>query len=919
MGPTFATRQNLELLEEMYGRWKADSMSIDQTWRAFFEGFELGGSAIAGTGSSAQTNIVRLIYAYRDFGHYQANLDPLSPPPPEFVLLNLDRFGFTVADLDKTFDTSPFVGTPRATLRELIAALRETYCHNIAVEMTHVTTPKARAWIKSRMEATLSRPNYSHDRKLEILKGLHQASNFEKFLQTTFVGQKRFSLEGGDALIPMMQTLIESGSHLGVHEMVIGMAHRGRLNVLANVLHKPYQEIINEFEDNYLADSSNGDGDVKYHLGFSSDYPTHDGESVHLSLSPNPSHLEAVDPVVVGRVRAKQYRFHDEDHARGVPVLIHGDAAVMGQGVVAETLNMARLEGYNVGGTVHIVINNQIGFTTKPADARSTRYCTDIFKMAQVPIFHVNGEDPEACAFAAELAMAYRQEFKNDVAIDLVCYRKHGHNEGDEPSFTSPTMYKKIRNRPTPGQIYAQRLIDQNELTAEEAKQIEDEDISVLQAARAEAKLKPKKRGMVAFTNYWGMLQPAYNHNPVETGVPRETLDKIAKHLAVLPDGFTIHPKLLPQIEARVKSVVEDGAIDWGTAEALAFGSLVLEGTPVRLTGQDSRRGTFSHRHDVYTDFETDQRYCPLGTLRTDQKLFEIFDSSLSEAAVLGFEYGYSTDSPEALVAWEAQFGDFVNGAQVIIDQFIVSGESKWQRSNGVVLLLPHGHEGQGPEHSSARLERFLQLCAEDNIQVCNFTTPAQYFHALRRQTKRDFRKPLIVMTPKSLLRSKAAVSKVEDFVSGRFREVLDDDAADPAKIDRVVMCSGKVYYDLLDKRSAQNASNVALVRLEQFYPWPDVMMAEVLGRYKNAKNWVWCQEESQNNGGWSFVEPRLRNTVGNFVYVGRDASASPAVGSLKIHQREQNELVEAALSQPKAYIVAASPNPVPAPETQKA
>jgi 2-oxoglutarate dehydrogenase E1 component len=815
----------------------------------------------------------------------------------------------------------------------LLAALRDTYCRTVGVEYMHIDSLDVRKWLAQRMEPTHNRPAVSHRRQYRILFTLHQAELFEKFLHTKYVGQKRFSLEGGETLIPILDSLVERGPGLGVKEFVIGMAHRGRLNVLANVLRKPFEEIFTEFEDNYLPDSVSGDGDVKYHLGFSADVPTADDGKVHLSLAPNPSHLEVVNPIVEGRVRAKQRLHNDADRTAGVPILIHGDAAFAGQGVVMETLNLSNLAGYRTGGTVHVVVNNQIGFTTNPRDARSTQYCTDIAKFIQAPILHVNAEDPEACVYAAELALDFRQQFKRDVVIDMVCYRKWGHNEGDEPAFTQPLEYKNIRARDPISKVYADRLVEgPGEFTREMAAALEQEFAEKLKQAIADADraateyrakldraLKavkagpPRKRGMEGFAGRWKGLATGYSHDPVDTGVKPEVLDRIADAIGTFPEGFTPHEKLAPILAKRRDHVRGRKPVDWGTGEALAFGSLVLEGTPVRLSGQDSRRGTFTHRHATVFDFNTGQAYYPLANLDPKQAPFEVYDSSLSEMAVMGFEFGYSLDDPQSLVMWEAQFGDFANGAQVVIDQFLASSESKWNRSSGLVLLLPHAYEGQGPEHSSARPERFLQLCAEDNMQVAYPTTPAQFFHLLRRQVRRPFRKPLMVLTPKSLLRLPAASSPVEEFTPGhRFLEVIDDGAS-PDAVTRVLVCSGKVYYDLAAKQEKLGTKAVAVVRLEQFYPWPEgqlrAVLRAVLSRYRRAREWVWVQEESQNMGGWQFAEPRLRAMGFPFEYVGRDASASPATGSHHAHEVEQQELVEAAFGGAVPHLVALGRN----------
>ncbi len=945
-GASFANRENLALIEEYYRRWNSDAGSVDERWQAFFEGFELAGRIPSAAGDAAQTGVVRLIYAYRDLGHFQAHLDPLSPPPPPYPLLQLPHFGLSDADLDRVFDASAFQGMQRIVLRGLIDALKETYCRTVGVEYLHIQDTNIRDWLQQRIESRRLRPNLQLRQKLRILMTLHYAELFERFLHTRYQGQKRFSLEGSESLIPVLDAVVEKAPSLGVAEIIMGMTHRGRLNVLANILRKPYQEIFAEFEDNFIPDSMDGDGDVKYHLGFSSDLTTSAGEKIHVSLTPNPSHLEAVYPVVEGRTRAKQAAFGDKGRTRGLPLVIHGDAAFAGQGIVAETLNLVDLAGYSTGGTLHIIVNNQIGFTTAPSDARSTTYCTDVAKMIQAPIFHVNGEDPEAAVHVAELALEFRQTFHRDAVIDIYCYRRHGHNEGDEPSFTQPLMYRQIKDRPSISVVYTGQLVQRGDVKTEEADALKSKFQEMLHEEQAEVRGgPPRQRRPRVFSGVWEGLKMRWSSAPAKTGVSREVLTVIAEHLGRVPNGFQVNPKIARLLEARKETVAQNRPIDWSFAEALAFGSLVNEGIHVRFSGQDSRRGTFSQRHAVLVDQETGERFFPLNTLvpptlpsprsggrekehptsptatrATDPypppasgggqgggPLFSIYDSLLSEAAVLGFEFGYSFEAPNALVLWEAQFGDFANGAQVVIDQYLVCCESKWQRSSGLVLLLPHGYEGQGPEHSSARLERFLQACAEDNIQVCNLTTPAQYFHALRRQVKRDFRKPLVILTPKSLLRHKDCTSSLEELVSGSFHDVIDDANAMPQRARRVLLCSGKVYYDLLARRSERKIDNVAIIRIEQLYPFPEEALREILNRYEAAREWVWVQEESQNMGAWSFMEPRLRAMDRALSYVGRDAGASSATGSLKVHQREQNELVEAALGQAVPHFVRAS------------
>ncbi len=904
---TVANRGNLELIELNYQRWRDDPSSVDESWQFFFQGYDLGRtgegrarSDADSEASQAQAAVTRLIDAYREVGHYLADLDPLglTPRRDSHELLELSSFGLSEADLDRSFYTK-LVDPPYTTLRDLIERLRETYCRTIGVEFMHIRNTTMRTWLQERMEGSLNRPQLDIKRKRRTILKLNAAESFETFLHSHYIGQKRFSLEGGESLIPLLDSVIERAAKFGVKEIVIGMPHRGRLSVLANILNKPYSLIFSEFEGN-LPETVAGDGDVKYHLGFSADHVSVDGKSVHLSLTPNPSHLEAVNPLVEGRVRAKQRRFKDRDRKLGVPVLIHGDAAFAGQGLVAETLNLSQLHGYRTGGTIHIVVNNQIGFTTAPADSRSTRYCTDVAKMIEVPIFHVNGDDPEAVVYVAELALDFRETFGHDVVIDLVCYRRHGHNEADEPAFTQPLMYEKIRVRPTIRALYTETLIQNGDLSKAEADTIAETFRDKMQNVYDEVHGKHNGEKLPiqpGYHGHWTGFKPGYSFEPVNTGVSYDVLKTIGLKLSDIPEGFHANPKIVRQLTARLDIIEKKGDVDWGFAEALAFGSLLWEGTPVRLSGQDSRRGTFSHRHASLVDGQTGERYVPLKHLRDEQAEFCAYDSMLSEAAVLGFDYGYSLEEPNMLIMWEAQFGDFANGAQVIIDQFISSAESKWGRSSGLVMLLPHGYEGQGPEHSSARLERFLQLCAEDNIQVVYPSSPAQYYHLLRRQVKRDFRKPLIVMTPKSLLRAKAAVSPFESLVSDKFHEVIDD-ATNPERPRRVILCTGKVYYDLVAKREETGKKGeVAIVRVEQLYPWPADALKMIAARYRNATEWVWVQEESQNMGAWTFVAPRLLETMGkSFQYVGRDASASPATGSHHIHDHEQKELVEAAI-----------------------
>jgi 2-oxoglutarate dehydrogenase E1 component len=899
---------NLDVVEEAYQRWRRDPGSVDDSWRLFFDGFELGMSQRAEPSAELirqQIGVVRIIDGYRRLGHALAQLDPLSDPPTSHPLLELSNYSLKEADLDRDYNTSHFYGLPRATLRQLLAALRETYCRTIGVEYMHIQDRPIRNWLQERMEPRRNHPELPRRLRLRALMMLHNAEIFEKFLHTRYIGQKRFSLEGAETLIPLLDHLVERAADSGVCELVLGMAHRGRLNVLANVLHKPYQEIFSEFEENYLPNSSAGDGDVKYHVGFSSDRASGKGNPIHLTLTPNPSHLEAVNPVVEGRVRGKQRLRGDEERNQVMPLLIHGDAAFAGQGLVAETLNLSQLAGYRTGGTIHIIINNQIGFTTRPSDARSSRYCTDVAKMIEVPIFHVNSEDPEAVLYVVGLALEFRQAFHKDVVIDMYCYRKHGHNEGDEPAYTNPVMAAKIEKKESLSTIYSEFLVVHNVLSAEEDQAIKQDFQGRLNAAQTELKKSAHYVGTEKpYEGRWKSISPEYSHKPVETGVSPEVLEQVGRSLSETPREFEPHEKVRPILEGRRRDILERRPVNWGLAELLAFGSLLLEGYAVRLSGQDSRRGTFSQRHAVLYDRRDERLYIPLQYLSDQQGNFAVFDSLLSEAAVLGFEFGYSLDSPNILTLWEAQFGDFANGAQVIIDQFIVCSRSKWQRDSGLVMLLPHGYEGQGPEHSSARLERYLQLCAEDNIQVCNASTPAQYFHLLRRQLHAGYRRPLIIMTPKSLLRHKLAVSPFDQFTRGAFQEAMDDSDAKSDRIRRILLCSGKVYYDLVEERARTHAP-AAILRLEQLYPFPSDLLQRLTNKYPRGKDdMVWVQEESQNMGAWSFVEPRLRDLGYSIRYVGRDASASPATGSRQIHLREQKELVHAALYGKGSHLV---------------
>ena len=856
---------------------------------------------------------IMLIRAYRIRGHLMANLDPLNlqkpPPHPE---LDPATYGFTEADMDRPIFINKVLGLETPTLREILSVVRDTYCGTIGVEFMHIQDPEQKAWVQERIEAIRNQTEFTEMGKKTIYERLVSAENFETFLHRKYVGTKRFGLDGGEALIPALEQILKRGSQLGVKEVVLGMAHRGRLNVLHDVLSKPFRAIISEFLGNPAnPEEAGGSGDVKYHMGTSADREF-DGEEVHLTLNANPSHLEVVNPVVVGRTRAKQNQRGDKNRTQVVGVLLHGDAAFAGQGIVGETFAFSALRGYRTGGTIHIIVNNQIGFTTDPSFSRSSPYPTDVAKMVMAPIFHVNGDDVEAVVHTARIATEFRQEFNTDVVIDLFCYRRFGHNEGDEPAFTQPIMYQTIGKHPTARQIYGDKLIKEGVLTEAEAKSINDKDIAHLESEfEAGTSYRPNKADWLE--GKWAGFRKAHGEDRRgETFTTREAIDITSRTMAAVPEGFAVNPKLQRIIDARKAAIEAGEGIDWATAELLAFGTLIHEGQGVRLSGQDSCRGTFSQRHAVYVDQKTGERFThlkniPTGHLSEKERrraVFEVIDSPLSEASVLGFEYGFSQAEPNALVMWEAQFGDFANGAQVIVDQFIASGEAKWLRMSGLVMLLPHGHEGQGPEHSSARLERYLQLCAEDNMQVVNCTTPANHFHVLRRQVKRDFRKPLIAMTPKSLLRHKRCLSTIDDLLEGTsFHRVIDEvDPAIAKKTERLVICSGKVYYDLLAEREEKGIDNVSLIRLEQIYPFPYKTLRRVVERTPKAAV-VWCQEEPHNMGAWFFVRERLDEMMEEAgcshqrpIFVGRPDAASPATGQLSRHNAEQQKLVGEAL-----------------------
>lgn len=948
---SFLYSANADFIAELFKRYSENPASVDPSWQSFFQGLnddaramleELRGASwapakadkIIGNGHDAalepkkgdmkavgatvsesaildSIRAIMLIRVYRVRGHLLANLDPLGlVQRPPFSELDPKSYGFTEADMDRKIFVDGMMGLQHATLREIMAKLKRTYCGSVGVEFMHMQSPEQKSWIQERIESELNAPKYDKNKKVSILQRLTAGDAFEKFLATKFVGVKRFGLEGGETMIPAIDAMIARGVQLGLNEVVVGMAHRGRLNVLTNIMNKSYTALFSEFQGTPAYPSSiQGSGDVKYHLGTSTDRDF-GGTAVHMTLNPNPSHLEWVNPVVTGRVRAKQQQrahaisINETAWKQVMPLLIHGDAAFAGQGIVAETLMLSDLKGYRVGGTMHFIINNQVGFTTSPYYSRSGTYCSDVAKMIQVPIFHVNGDDVEAVVHVAEIAAEFRQKFAKDVVIDMVCYRRHGHNEGDEPAFTQPIMYRKIKEQPTTREVYVKKLVGEGSFTQAEADKINSDFVAVLEKDFAAAtSYKPNKADWLE--GRWQGLEVASGEDRnSKTGVDISVVLEVGNALARYPEGFNINPKIAKQLEAK-KAMMQSGTgIDWATAEALAFGTLLLENTHVRLSGQDSSRGTFSQRHSVLCDQEDESRFVPLNSIRAEQATYEVHDSPLSEAAVMGFDYGFSLVEPNALVCWEGQFGDFANTAQVFVDQFLSSSESKWLRMSGLTLLLPHGYEGQGPEHSSARLERYLQMCAEDNMQVANCSTPANYYHILRRQVRRNFRKPLILMTPKSLLRHKACVSQLDEFTAGTsFRPVIGDpNKSDDKKIRRVVIASGKVVYDLLAAREEAKKDDVAIVRLEQFYPFPEKLLASELARYPKAEV-IWCQEEPENMGAWNFLDRRIESALrsighraGRPVYVGRAESASTATGSLKKHNVEQAELCAKAL-----------------------
>ena len=936
LDPTILSGLNSTYIADLYEKWLNDPRSIDDGWNNWFADLKSNGSLndiptwargkpysfekpkaekIQKSLSNEQIRqatidslrAVMMIRAYRARGHLKAKTDPLNlAKVNEHPELSPEFYGFTEADYDRHIFIDNVLGLETATLRQILSTLEDTYCGSIGVEYLHIQDPEQKSWIQQRIENIRNQTDFTDKGKQAIYERLVDAESFERFLNKKYTGTKRFGLDGSEAVIPALEQIAKRGSQLGLEEIVIGMAHRGRLNVLNNVLQKPFRAIISEFMGNPSnPEETGGSGDVKYHMGSSSDREF-DGINVHFTLNANPSHLEVVNPVVIGRVRAKQNQRNDKKRNKVLGLLIHGDAAFAGQGILAETFDFAELRSYKTGGTLHLIINNQIGFTTSPAYSRSSPYCTDVAKIVMAPIFHVNADDPESVVHVSRIATEFRQKFSADAVIDIIGYRRYGHNEGDEPSFTQPIMYKKISNHPFVTKIYSEKLISENKMTSEEAKNIYDKRNAFLeQEFQAGNNYLPNKADWLE--GKWSGLKkaPGLEERRGRTGVQIDKIRAVGNVMTSVPKNFEVHRKLQRVLDNRKKSLDEGANIDWSTAEQLAFGTLLIEGNPVRLSGQDCGRGTFSQRHAVFIDQNSEERYIPLSNITKDQGSFEVIDSPLSEAGVLGFEYGFSQAEPNALVMWEAQFGDFANGAQVIVDQFISSGEAKWLRMSGLVMLLPHGYEGQGPEHSSARLERYLRLCAEDNIQVVNCTTPANYFHVLRRQLCRDFRKPLIVMTPKSLLRNKLCVSNIEDMSeeTSFHRVIFDDDnkTADK-KIERVIICSGKIFYDLFEAREKNKLYNIRILRLEQIYPFPKNSLQKYISKTPQAKI-IWCQEEPENMGSWSFIDRRLESVLVNSkckfnrpIYAGRPEAASPATGTMSRHLKEQKLLVDQAL-----------------------
>jgi 2-oxoglutarate dehydrogenase E1 component len=900
-------RENLEYIESLYTQFEKNPDSVSMEWQRFFQGVDFASAQGMGL-SKKELDVYHLINAYRNYGHFEADLDPLSNSHAPSEQLALAHYQLSEADLDSRFSIGSIIGKPDATLREIIAHLRASYCGKLTVQVAEAL-PEVRNWFIQRFEQEKSSFQLTADEKRNLFNSLARAESLEKFIHTRYVGTKRFSIEGGDALLPMMETLASRCLTLGCEEIVVGMAHRGRVNILANFMGKALEYIFGDFNGptELAAPIDDFDGDVKYHLGYTSDKETANGKC-HVSLAFNPSHLEAVNPVVLGMVRAAQRRRNDtEKRKKVIPVLIHGDAAFAGQGVGLEVFQLSQVKGYTVGGSIHVAIDNQVGFTTNPENARSSNYCTDVAKVLAIPVLHCNGDDVESCVRAMDMALRYRQEWGRDIVINVICYRRFGHNEGDEPAYTQPLMYDIIKNHPTPREIYSKQLQREGVIDAASAEAMMTEKMDNLQKIYEHTKLNPPKIMPVKFDGFWTGLRKGTADDfekSWDTTFPLATLNELGNLIGSVPAGFTPHPKLIKLLESRKAMGQGREPLDWGMAELLAYGSLLKEGNSVRLSGQDCVRGTFTHRHAGLYDVKTGEQYVALKHTNPEKSEFCVYDSILSEYAVMGFEYGNAICDPTFLTIWEAQFGDFSNGAQIIIDQFLTSGESKWQQMCGLVLLLPHGYEGQGPEHSSARLERFLQMCAQTNIQVMNLTTPANIYHALRRQIRRPFRKPMVVMSPKSLLRHPRAVSNLTELASGGFQEIIPDSVTDPKKAESLILCSGKIYYELLEEKEKTKNERSAIVRIEQLYPFPGKKLANLIRSYPNLKTLVWAQEEPKNMGAYASLyfrisETLLKEGLGKLVlnYVGRGERSSPATGSVYRHKVEQAEIVKNALA----------------------
>ena len=893
-------------IDQLYASYKENPESIDETWQKFFEGFEFSRQKFGetdeprgGKESLKEAQVRNYIHAWRARGHLEADTNPVRKRKDRKALLAFSDYGLSDEDLDTEFDVGHSIGIGRSSLRKIDEALKKIYKGSIGFEYTYIREPEILEWCRNKIEHDALNFNPTIDEKKQILKKINEAVVFENFLQTKYMGQKRFSLEGGETTIAALDAIINKSADLGVEEVVIGMAHRGRLNILANTMGKTYEQIFSEFEGTAEPDLTMGDGDVKYHMGYSSQVTTLNNKKVDLKLAPNPSHLEAVNPVVVGFVRAKADAHHNRNYKKVLPILIHGDAAIAGQGIGYELVQMSQLKGYFTGGTIHFIINNQIGFTTDFDDARSSIYCTDVAKIIDAPVLHVNGDDPEAVVFCVQVASEFRAKFNRDVFVDMVCYRRHGHNESDEPKFTQPSLYNIISKHPNPREVYSKVLIDRGDVDAELAKSMDNSFRNLLQDRLNLVKQKPLPYKYQQLEKDWKELRrsnPADFDRSPETGIPASVIKKVGESLCTIPEGFKPIKQIEKVLAQRKSMFFKDKKLNWAAAELLAYGSILLEGKIVRMSGQDVQRGTFSHRHAVLRDAETNEAYNSLDQVDNKQGTFEIYNSLLSEFAVLGFEFGYAMANPNALTIWEGQFGDFSNGAQVIIDQFLIPSETKWQRMNGLVLLLPHGYEGQGPEHSNARPERFLQLAAEFNIVVANVTDPANFFHLIRRQLAWPFRKPLIVMSPKSLLRHPKVVSPLSAFTKGGFKEVISDSYATPSKVKRVLLCSGKIYFDLLEEQEKSKRKDISIVRIEQLFPFPEIQILDIVESYKNPEIF-WIQEEPSNMGYWEFLDRVGGELKGKVKLISRKASASPATGYAKVHALEQKEIIETAFA----------------------